>query len=248
MTARRNGRRRGALLIVALGALAFTACEPQPPPLPNYTVTPLTAEGADRYDVVTEGQTIRGRAPATNTGTNTRIAGLDPNVGAGTDQEACITWTEVKASMIQPGVALRVKPSSTKTRAIIVTNNIMFGARWFFNVHLVTSNLNPAVTLVGTLEVTWSTDSLPWRICGRAVGNQVTVKAWPISTHPAEPAWNDPAYAKTLTVPDAWVYSGRPGFYMGHLAPGEQMAYTDPRIVVLAPPRTLAANEAVVSR
>lgn len=239
----RSLRRQGACLAIALAVLAVSACEPRAvvrSVAARYRVMTLTPEGTDRFDVTSADGTIRGTAPGTNKGQNLRIAGVDPTLGTSTNQQVCVTWTETRTTAIQPGVALRVRTAGGVTRSIIVTNNIVYGARWFFNVHLTRSRGEPNVELMGSLQIYWERDDLPWRICGRAVGTRILVKAWPLSTHPEEPSWSDPAYAGSVRVPAEWVYPGRPGWYMGHLQAGEQMAYTDAELALL--PRTFGAT------
>jgi hypothetical protein len=66
---------------------------------------------------------------------------------------------------------------------------------------------------------------LPWRICARVEGDIVKVKGWIAGQ--AEPAWNDPVHTGSVRIPIEWVYPGKAGWYVGHLAPGHSTTMTD---------------------
>jgi len=66
---------------------------------------------------------------------------------------------------------------------------------------------------------------LPWRVCTRMIGTTLGFKIW-FPAVMSEPAWNDPAYTRTATVPAAWIVPGKAGWYAGHLPPGGRARYT----------------------
>ena len=48
---------------------------------------------------------------------------------------------------------------------------------------------------------------------------------WPSTED--EPAWGDPLHGGRAPIPAGWNSTGRTGWYMGHLHPGEQSPYDD---------------------
>lgn len=212
-------------------AIAVSACEPTPASLivdyKTTTTAKLTPDGTDAY---TSGSTATGMittAPAGNAHANLRMVGFKKASPSSLNQETCATWVEGTAGSSQPGVALRIAATPTRVRAITVTNNILFGVRWIFNIHLGDSAAKENMVIVGSKAVDWTTAPLPWRFCARAIGQQVTMKIWPVSDPAVVPNWDDPTYTATATVPAEWVYQGRPGWFVGHLAAGQRLVYTD---------------------
>lgn len=218
-------------LVAGAMALVASACEPPNSSLvtdyKTTTTARLTTDGADVYS---SGSTATGMittAPTTNTRSNLRLVGFKKAAPNTVNQESCATWTEGTAGNSQPGVALRIAATPTRVRAITVTNNILFGVRWKFNIHLGDSGAKENMVLVGSKSVDWASAPLPWRFCARAQGQQITMKIWPVTDEPAEPAWDDPAFTASATVPTEWVYQGRPGWFVGHLAAGQRLVYSD---------------------
>lgn len=84
----------------------------------------------------------------------------------------------------------------------------------------------------------------PWRMCARAVGSTLSFIVWP-TTH-AEPAWDDARYGGSVTLPTGWSAAGKPGWYAGHLLPGESMVYDD--LTTRAMTGTAAAEATVAPR
>jgi hypothetical protein len=115
-------------------------------------------------------------------------------------------------------------------RAITVTKNVVWGANWQFNV-LTWDSREPSWRVHGSVSlapVFWPGQqlaALPWRVCARIEGDLVRVKGWRIGQ--PEPAWNDPTHTGAVRVPLAWVYPGKAGWYLGHLAPGHSATMVD---------------------
>jgi hypothetical protein len=195
----------------------------------------LTPEGSDTYGLTVANGVLTAAAPATNRGANTRVAfwqGADP---ASTDQQTCSTWVDAHSDFQQQGAALRVRSVAGRTTAITVTNNIYFGARWAFNVHVMDSGAARPFHQIGAFDLSTvfrpggpTTVAVPpyaWRMCARVVGDTVSFIVWPLG-HP-EPAWDDPRYGGSVVLPAGWHRSGNPGWYVGHLEPGTSVGFTD---------------------
>lgn len=191
----------------------------------------MTPEGSDAYSLALGTRTVRATAPATNVGGDLRMAWWPSQAPPSVDSEACVTMTRWGGPrggpVVQPGVALRVRQDGGRKRAVSVTNNVYYGARWAWNVHLwdAVGSARSAIRQVGSVHLTQvfgnhprKLPPLPWRLCARVVGTTVQLKAWPTSRG-AEPAWGDPSYGGTAKVPADWVFPGRSGWYIGHLLP-----------------------------
>jgi hypothetical protein len=191
-------------------------------------LTPDTSHPDDDYDLGVDesGTLITASAPAANTGGNTRWAFWRVADQASTDQQSCATWVNGDAnSNQQQGAALRIRKVGDVTRAITVTKNV-WGPRSTFNVHVMDSN-GPVLTLLEQFPLSGFSPlpQYPWRMCARVIGDQVSFVVWP--TDRPQPTWGDPAYGGTTTLPSGWDQPGIPGFYIGHLAPGESVGFTD---------------------
>lgn len=199
----------------------------------------LTVDGSDRYGYVHSrpaapggrvGSTVEVTAAPSNQGVNLRSAWwLDGQLPA-VDQESCVTWSEYSGPIVQAGVALRVRNVGDRTQAITVTNNIMWGARNGWNVHL--WNGGARGNLIGQVVLSHSFGSdtaapppLPWRLCARVVGTTLEFKAWSMAAEPAEPEWSDPGFGTSFRLPRGWVYPGYGGWYVGHLRPGDSTVF-----------------------
>ncbi len=223
---------------VAAEGVAASA-HPQLPGASTVTAADLTPEGSDRFRFELEpapegvggpGPTVSVSAPADNLGGNLRTAwwldGSQPSV----DQESCVTWSEFSGDAVQAGVALRVRQVAGRTQAITVTNNVMWGARNGWNVHL--WNGGRQGELIGQVSLTHSFGAtvfqqppLPWRLCARVVGISLEFKAWSLTAHSTEPRWSDPGFGSSFMLPRGWHYPGHAGWYVGHLRPGDSTAY-----------------------
>jgi hypothetical protein len=137
-------------------------------------------------------------------------------------------WSGPVEGTSQPGLALRVRDGRGGTaQAITVTNNVFGQSRWVWNVHLW---LHPHVWRIASVELpgalvrtTREVAPLPWHLCARAIGSEVTFVVW-TGDGPA-PRWEDPIHGATVELPDGWAFEGRPGIYAGHLPAGGSTHY-----------------------
>ncbi len=204
-------------------------------PLPSGSAAPirtylLTGEAYDHYLLDTDGESSSVVAAATNVGGNTRLIWANLDAPVQVDGQVCADWDGF-SGLAQPGLALRVRRDGTRTRAITVTDNIFWGARFGFNVHLWdTGSPIPGalpVQVVGGADLSatfgpaGALQPLPWRVCARVKGRIMDIKAWPLRI--AEPLWGDVRYGRRFQLPVAAVYEGRAGWYAGHLRPGDEL-------------------------
>lgn len=199
----------------------------------------LTPDGTDVPYVIQEGGAnddfdVRVTAPATNTGGNLREFFWPASTPDVMDAQTCAVWSKQSEGFIQQGAALRIVNSPEGTRGISVTKNIFYAASWVFNVHVWdTSNTSKPYTLIGQFDMSEVMGKMyydesgnfqsnlkpfPWRVCARAVGDQFSFKVWTAS---ATPAWEDPKYTRTVTIPEGWNQPGKTGWYIGHVRPGQ---------------------------
>jgi hypothetical protein len=248
------GRRTARALGIAALVVA-AACQPGWTPLAaGYQGAFITPEGKDVFGLTVAGTAVTMKAPTTNTGGNTRAVFWREGAVDTADQEVCATWVSHSGVDRQEGVALRVRSAQGRTRAITVTNNVVYGARWGFNVHVMDSGSStPHIKIGGfLLEEVFRPDGPgttrlpphPWRMCARVVGSVVSFIVWP-TTH-AEPAWDDARYGGSVTLPTGWTAVGKPGWYAAHLRPGESMVYDD--LTTRAMTGTAAAEPTVAPR
>lgn len=191
------------------------------------------------------------RADRRNKGSNTRTLIWHTGRAASVDQSACTTFTN-DAWPTQEGVALRVSTDGHPGRAITVMKNIYGSATTRFNVQLIDMSLPTehgritppvpgaefAAVLAGPTQ--------PWRLCARVIGDRLDYKVWLAAS--SEPAWDDPTASRTMTLPQSWVYPGRPGVYLGHLTAGAgatltAISYTDLDPAPTPPPTTSKPEE-----
>lgn len=165
-------------------------------------------------------------APSTNSATsNLRSIFWRSNAPDVTNGTACATWLYQSSGAAQEGVALRITP----TTAITVTKNVIYGLQWVINVHVWTGGVFTelagydmgAVLLAGA-----HTAPMPWRVCARVIGNQLTFKVWLPETQD-ESTWTDPVHARTTTVPDGWLAPGKLGYFTGHVPAGGSLQYSE---------------------
>lgn len=169
-------------------------------------------------------------ADRANIGQNLRAVWWFDGDRQAVDQEACATWTEHSGPIAQAGVALRVRQVGEATQAITVTNNIMWGARNGWNVHLWSSGMPGRLLGQAVLSHSFGARDaplppLPWRVCARVVGRSLQFKAWSVAAHPDEPGWGDPGFGTSFWLPSGWIYPGHAGWYVGHLRGGDEVGY-----------------------
>lgn len=200
----------------------------------------LTGEAFDHYLVETDGTASEVVAAKSNVGGNTRLLWANLADPVANDLRVCATW-ERFTGLAQPGLGLRVRRDGNRTRAITVTDNIFWGARFGFNVHVwdtgqaswVPGRL-PVVPVGGAdLSATFgsagSLIDLPWRVCARVKGRTLDIKVWPLAD--AEPEWGDVRYGRRFRLPMSAVYPGRAGWYAGHLRPGDDIVLSDQQVL-----------------
>lgn len=234
-------RRRLTSVLGVACVVVLAACAASASPLGAGNLTP---EGDDRYGLTQVDGVVTAAAPVTNTGGNTRVAFWRFVDSASVDQESCATWVDAHGRFQQQGAALRVRSVDGRTTAITVTGNVHLGARWFFSVHVMDSAADPALHQVGGFDLsdvfrpggpeTTEVPPYPWRMCARVVGDTVSFIVWPL-THP-EPAWADPRFGGSVQLPPGWGEAGRPGWYVGHLEPGDSVGFSDLATDVVSPP------------
>jgi hypothetical protein len=229
-------------------AVLVAACQPAVTPVdPSLGAAPVSADGGDTIGLRRSGEVVTASAPRTNRGENNRTVFWSAGEVPSADQQSCATWVETPRGRQQPGAALRVRTSGGRVRAITVTNNIFFGARWGFNVHVMDSGAQEPFRKIGGFELTeifrpdgpgtFDFPPFPWRMCARVVGNTVSFIVWPTSQ--AEPAWDDARYGGSVTLPAGWNQPGVPGWYVGHLRAGDRSIFRDLTVVGLIPGQDL---------
>lgn len=151
--------------------------------------------------------------------------------GVARNQTVCATWLRQTSRRAQPGVAVRVVDDGGRVRAVTVTKNIVFGMQSVLN--LVTWDTarrgDPwrGVAQFDMAEVLLRDGRLrplPWRVCLRVHERRAQLRVW-LPRRGPRPSWRDPVAARAARLPRAFVLSGRPGWYVGHLPAGHRMAY-----------------------
>lgn len=192
--------------------------------------TVLTPEAGDAYVIqAASGTVFDAVALDGNIGGNLREAFWPASAPVVTDQQSCATWTSQTQLLNQQGAVLRQRRAANGTvQMLTLSKNIFFGAEWIFNFHTWDTGRqgNPFVQFGSVdLKPVIYGRPLPWHVCARVVGDQMTVKAW--TGTEAEPAWGDRSHGGSVTVPSGWVYPGRAGWYIGHLEPGDAVRFSD---------------------
>lgn len=239
-------RRRLAVLILVVASCAV-ACTSDPATVqpegssesapPRTLMTAILSQVAqDRYVVAPLGDAAATvHAPPDNVDSNLRVAFWDASAVDLVDSYSCATWQSASADTVQEGVALRVTSAAAGARAILVTKNVFLGGVWVFNVDVWDASAPglSGLSILANVDLgsVFNPDGrlvpLPWHICARAVGGDVTFKAWPAAT--PEPAWGDPRFGASVRLPDGWTLPGKPGWFIGHVAAGGEATYSDMR-------------------
>lgn len=188
----------------------------------------VTRDGHDRYTLKLGAGAVRISAPrsnrATPNGSGTRSVIWPPATKAVTDQQSCATWTDAHGSWIQQGIALRVRVDGNRLRTVVIAKNIVYGAEWQFNVYTWDSARSPYFQTHGSISLRAPFERgdmprpLPWKVCARVEGRVLRVKGW--RGDESEPGWTNPSHTGAVTLPRAWVFAGKAGWYAGHIPPG----------------------------
>ncbi len=221
-----------------VAALLLSMATPPVPAAPGFASETLTP-GPERYAVRTgpSGEvTVSARAPLVGLPLdwNRREILVRPGDPRSRDQTVCATWTEQSRHLDQEGLAVRVRAGPDgRMRAVTLTKNTFANYGWVFNL------------------LTWDTDRtgdpwrplaqfdmsavvssdlkllpLPWRACLRAQGSRVDFKVWLPGREP-EPLWTDSVHTRSTTLRHRFEQPGVPGWYVGHLEPGDHVTYAD---------------------
>ncbi len=192
----------------------------------------LTSDGGDYFIAERSDASLSVRAAPTNSSGNTREVWWPVEEAATVDQQVCVTWASETGGLSQEGIVLRARPTPDGTfRAVTVTKNVWFGGVWYLNVHAWDTGQQPPFQLIRTIDMSGVlrpggvVAPLPWRVCARARGSELDVKAW-LPTE-AEPSWGDSTHGGSATLPGDQVASGMAGWYTGHIPPGGSELFTD---------------------
>lgn len=211
--------------------LATTSASATRPIASNLITMDLTADGSDRYELTAAKEALLITAPRTNAGANLRTVTWDPGAASRRYQQVCATWTGHTDHLAQQGLALRIHQVGQNWRMVTVTKNIYMTTYANFNVHTWDTARTVPLAKVGSIHLQRVVEGglvvkpLPWRICGRAEGNRITLKGWP--TIEAEPSWDDPNATGAVELPPGWDVAGGSGWFAGHLRPGWFVAADD---------------------
>jgi hypothetical protein len=223
----------GAVLLVLVGPAAAMGAGGEPAFVSVFdssggaaiTGSVLTSDGADTYVVGQSGGTVEVTAPTTNTHGNLRSLLTPTDPLRLEDSESCAAWSTLAGQNAQLGAAFRVRTGpGGRVRAVTITQNILFGARWLYNVHLWDSTAPEPMRKVATfnLAANGSTPpNVPMRLCARLVGDTISMKAWPEGT--AEPTWGAANVGGSATLPVAARGVGTTGWFVGHLQAGDRV-------------------------
>ena len=227
-------RARMTTVAAVIALLALVAC--QPTRLPLWSGVPaatgaavLTPDGTDRDTITSTDDALRAQALPTNAGTNLRVVFWPKGVDRATDGESCARWSGRTGALTQQGAALRVVRSGTRVRAVTITQNILYGARWNFNVHVWDPAADPPLRKVGDVSLTelFRETGIEGdvEVCARTLGDRAEVKVW--RPWQAEPAWGDPHHGGAVALPRAVRFAGQAGWYVGHLGADEHADFSD---------------------
>jgi hypothetical protein len=210
----------------------------QPSSAASGLVTETLTSGPERYVVKTPATgvvTVRARAPMVQPlGWNRREILVAPGAVASRDQVVCATWTHQTRDLDQEGLAVRSRVHSGGHRqAITLTKNTYANFVWVFNLLTWDSGRSgDPWRVIGQFDLSAVVSPhgrlvrFPWRVCMRADGRRIAFKVWLPGREP-EPAWSDPVHARSTAVPSHFDRSGLPGWYVGHLQPGDTVTYAD---------------------
>ena len=139
-----------------------------------------------------------------------------------TNHEVCATWRSQSTWTMQQGLAVRVRESRHRLRAVTVTKNVFANFFWVFNLHTWdTRRSGDPWRLVGQFDMSDVVAphgrllSFPWRVCLRVRGRAVSFKVWLPRREP-DPGWADAGHVRQSRLSARYVFAGLPGWYVGH--------------------------------
>jgi len=222
-------------------ALLFAGCTSFVDPIDEaYRVGGLLVESGGRYTLAANAGFVTAAAAPSSRGGGTRIVFWQAPAPVSGDQQSCATWwsrTDTSGPWVQEGVALRIRTTQGRVRAVTVTKNVWAKAYSTFNMMLWDSSkwggtrtfpfLQIGQAVLGTVfSPGGRLAPLPWRMCARMVGRRLEFRVWPL-TH-VEPAWGAPGYSGAAVLPadqSQYLEPGIPGWYVGHLEAGDRVVY-----------------------
>ncbi len=201
----------GALGLFGL-ALVLAACQVR-----------LTSDGSAYIYSVRGARTVVVNAPSTS-GINNRDFIWSSKSPIEADDTACATFSD---GLGQPGIALRIN-GQNPTHGITVTENYAFWVYNVFNFHVWDTSQSPPFTAFGQTTINAlppdpPTD--PLHMCARVEGNVVQFVVWVDGMR--QPAWGDPTWGGQAALPAGAPSVGQTGFYVGHIAPGTSITYSN---------------------
>ena len=142
------------------------------------------------------------------------------------DSSACETVSGTTPA--QPGIAFRITDENNVTTAVTVTENV-FGSSAYndFNVHTWNTSQSPVYNLVGQVRINAMPSSPqpePLNVCAEITGDVVRFVVWTSGT---QPAWDDPTWGGSVTLPSDAPSSGYTGFFAGHIPAGTSASYSN---------------------
>ena len=131
-------------------------------------------------------------------------------------------------SPAQPGIAFRVTDENNVTTAVTVTENVFGSSGYnYFNIHIWDTSQSPVYHLVGQVKINAlpsSPQPEPLNVCADITGRLVRFVAWTSGT---QPAWGDPNWGGSVTLPSDAPTSGYTGFFAGHVPAGTSADYSN---------------------
>lgn len=224
---RNRGRGASLTLVVSVLVVVSSACAPVPRPgSGNFTARVISNDGA--YTVGVSRGVLTVRNGGSRRGADTRIIVTE---SGSPGSSVCATIKPMPGGLTafaQPGVALHVRTAGGRTTAITLTNNVLWGARWNWNVHYMDSGRRPTYALLGSISApgfyrqSMRMPALPWRVCARTIGNSLQGKIWKSGTRSPR---GDPNFGGSVTLPRGLATGGESGVFAGHLSPGQQLNF-----------------------
>ena len=205
---------RFSLPVLFLSPVVLAACGTGLPP----EGTPYTYGAPAPGTVVVSASSL--------TSSNHREFFYSPTGTTHADSSACETVSGNTPA--QPGIAFRITDKDNRTTAVTVSENV-FGTSGYndFNVHTWDTSQSPAYNLVGQVRINAIPASMqpdPLNLCAEIIGDVVQLVVWTSGT---QPAWGDPTWGRSVTLPSNAPTSGYTGFFAGHIPAGTSATYTN---------------------